>query len=294
MRISVVTTSLNALPFIKATINSVLGTSYEDLEYLVIDAGSNDGTLEYLHDIHDPRLRLEVSPGLRPYEAVDRGLRSSSGDVLAWLNADDQYLPWTIACVARIFSQFPDVDWITGIPCFINGDGDCTLMSLPSSFPRHYIRNGWFNEGIYGNLVQESMFWRRSLYLDVGGLNLAYDQAADFELWCRFAQRAELTALSTPLAAWRKHGRNRSIAGHSRYLAEVAAARQHLPDIFPLKRWLCRSHAGRHALRLAEWHSSPWIYYSFSASAWQRGTLFRPIARYSAQFLMKQFRASRS
>jgi glycosyltransferase involved in cell wall biosynthesis len=292
MHLSVVTTSLNALPYIESTVKSVLSTAHADLEYLVIDAGSTDGTLEYLQGIRDSRFRLVVMPGSRPYEAVDWGLRNSSGEVLAWLNADDQYLPWTIACVARIFSQFPDVHWITGIPCFINGDGDCTLTSLPSSYPRRYIRNGWFNEMLYGNLVQESMFWRRSLYFDAGGLNLAYDQAADYELWCRFAQRTELSALATPLAAWRRHGKNRSLTGHSRYLAEVAEIRKSLPEPFLLKRWLCRSQAGRHALRCAEWHTAPWIYYSFGKSAWRHDTLFRPIARYSPQFLMRQFLAS--
>jgi glycosyltransferase involved in cell wall biosynthesis len=293
MRVSIVTTTLNALPYIAQTVRSVLQTPHPELEYLIVDAGSTDGTIEFLRSLDDARVRVEVLAGARQYEAIDWALRHSTGDVMAWLNGDDLYFPWTIACIAQIFTQFSQVDWITGLPAFLNHEGHCTLLAKPSSYPRRYIRNGWFSEFAYGNLVQESMFWRRDLYVRAGGLNLNYELAGDFELWTRFARHAALEAIDVPLSAWRKHTKNRSIVGATAYRSEVAKANSQLPPINRLKGWLCSRAATKHALRLMEWHRSPWIYYSLTQARWMRSAAFRPISRYSIQYLKREFDASR-
>lgn len=293
MRISIVTTTLNALPYVTETVRSVLQTPHREMQYLIVDGGSTDGTREYLEGLRDERVQVQVLAGAGQYEALDWALRRSSGEVMAWINADDIYLPWTISCVAQIFTQFPQTDWITGLPAFLNGEGHCTVVATPSSYPRRYIRNGWFSDFGYGNLVQESMFWRRDLYSRAGGLNLSLKLAADFELWTRFARHAALEAVDVPLAAWRKHPKNRSLLGAATYRSEVAGASSQLPRMNPVKTWLCRQAAGKHALRLAEWHRTPWIYYSLTESRWKRSTAIRPISRYSLQYLKSEFDAAR-
>jgi glycosyltransferase involved in cell wall biosynthesis len=293
MRISIVTTTLNALPYIADTTRSVLQSSYSDLEYLIIDGGSSDGTIDFLMQLRDPRVRVEIRSGARQYEALDWGLRQSTGQILAWINGDDFYFPWTISCVARLFTEFPEVEWVTGLPVFANEEGLCTVVSSPSSYPRRYIRNGWFSDFAYGNLVQESMFWRRDLYLRSGGLNLKYDLAADFELWTRFARFAPLEQAAVPLAAWRKHRNNRSAVSAGAYLGDVAEICLLLPRINRVKAWLCRRTVTKHALRLAEWHKTPWIYYSLTQAQWKRGTALRPISRYGFQQLKMEFLTGR-
>jgi glycosyltransferase involved in cell wall biosynthesis len=294
MRVSIVTTTFNALPYLPETVRSILQAPLAELEYLVVDAGSRDGTLEYLRGVRDERMRVEVLEGAGQYEAIDWGLRQTTGEVMAWLNADDTYFPWTIDAIVQLFSQYPDVHWITGLPTVLNREGVCTLVSLPSSYPRKYIRNGWFHELAYGNLVQESMFWRRDLYTRAGGLDLKYRLAADFELWTRFARYAPLDAVTVPLAAWRKHGDNRSLLCAPAYIAEVAQAAAALPRLSPWKRWLCRTQATRHALRLAEWHRTARISYSLTKSAWRREMALRPISRYDLQHLKMEFLAARA
>jgi glycosyltransferase involved in cell wall biosynthesis len=294
MRISIVTTTFNALPYITETTRSVLQSTYEDFEYLIVDAGSTDGTKEFLLGLRDKRLRVEIRMGAGQYEALDWGMRHATGEVLAWINGDDLYFPWTLSGVSRLFTEFPQVLWLTGLPTFINGDGDCTVVGTPSSYPRRYIQNGWFNEFAYGNLVQESMFWRSDLYRRAGGLNLQYELAADFELWTRFARLAPLEAVNVPLAAWRKHGNNRSLIQADTYLREVTEITAHLPRFNSVKGWLCRATASKHALRLAEWHRTPWIYYSLKQSCWKRATAFRPISRYGLQYLRMEYLAARA
>ena len=293
MRISIVTTTLNALPYIAETVRSVLQSPYPGARVPDRGCGIVGWHKGVSPDLHDPRLRVEIRAGARQYEALDWGLRQMTGEVVAWLNGDDLYFPWTIDCVARLFTEFPQVEWLTGLPAFINAEGHCTMVAAPSSYPRRYIQNGWFNEFAYGNLVQESMFWRRELYCRAGGLNLKYELAADFELWTRFAGLAPLEAVNIPLAAWRKHGNNRSIVRAEAYLKDVADVTSGLPRINPVKAWFCRHMATRHALRLAEWHKTPWIYYSLAQSRWMRGTAFRPVSRYSFQYLKSEFMATR-
>jgi len=137
------------------------------------------------------------------------------------------------------------------------------------------------------------MFWRRELYCHAGGLNLKYELAADFELWTRFAGLAPLEAVNVPLAVWRKHGKNRSIIRAAAYRKDVAEVTSELPRINSVKAWLCRYMASRHALRLAEWHRTPWIYYSLTQSRWKRGTAFRPVSRYGFQYLKSELMAAR-
>jgi glycosyltransferase involved in cell wall biosynthesis len=278
------------MPYIVNTTRSVLQSSYSDMEYLIIDAGSSDGTLEYLQSIQDSRVRLQVMRGSRPYEAIDWGFRHASGDVLAWLNGDDLYYPGTILCVAKLFAEFPDLEWITGLPSFVDAEGQCTMLATSSSYPKRYIENGWYSEFAFGNLIQESMFWRRGLYEATGGLNLSYDLAADFELWTRFAHRAQLVSVATLLAAFRRHGDNRSLTSASAYLKEVERAKANLPRMNWFKTWLCRREVTRHVLRLAEWHRTPCIYFSVAASSWKRGTDYRPISRYSLQHLILEYK----
>ena len=293
-RVSIVTTTLNAMPYIVETTRSVLQSGYQELEYILIDAGSTDGTLEHIMSLQDSRIKARVIKGIRPYMAVDLGFRSATGEVLAWVNGDDLYFPWTVSCVGKLFTELPDVQWITGLPSFLDGEGLCTGAGSLASYPRRYIQNGWFNELAFGYLQQESMFWRRSLYEKVGGLNRKYDQAADFELWVRMAQHAELVAVNVPLAAFRRRGTNRSIIGRQLYLRDVEDATKKLPKLCAIKNRLCRaSMVTKHALRLAEWHRTSCISFSVTESRWKLGSVIRPISRESLQQLKMEFRGRR-
>lgn len=294
-RISIVTTTLNAMPYIVETTRSVLQSGYPDLEYILIDAGSSDGTLEHIMGLQDSRVKAEVIKGIKPYEAVDLGFRKATGDVVAWLNGDDLYYPWTISCVGKLLTQFPDVQWITGLASFLDGEGMCTATGSLTSHPRRYIQNGWFNETAFGCLQQENMFWRKSLYVKSGGLNLKYEQAADFELWTRLAQHAELVSVSVPLAAFRRRGTNRSVTGREHYLREVNDVTKNLPKLGLIRNQLCRaSMATKHLLRLAEWHRTSCISFSLTESRWKLGSMIRPISRDSVQQLIMEFRGRSS
>jgi hypothetical protein len=283
--ISVVTSCFNAGELVEDTIRSVVQQRYPRLQYVFIDGASKDNTLEiarrYERDI--AVLLSERDDG--QYHGIQKGMSLATGEVMAWLNGDDIYCPWTLSVVGEIFARFPDVDWIVGTSSFMNGAGQCTRVSGNSgtAMPRDYIRNGWFRPELAGYLQQESMFWRRSLWEKVGGLDLSLSLAADFDLWRRFAEHAELHAVNVPLALFRQRpGLQRSSAGQKSYEAEVQRICQGLPQ--PPALWTMlseRSEQWRHVCRSLIWKRAPVVAYSSKSQSWEKLVALRPLARTS-------------
>lgn len=237
LKISVVTVCYNMAPYIEQTLRSVLDADYPNLEYIVIDGGSTDGTQAIIERYRD-RLAYYVSePDGGMYDALAKGFERATGEVMAWLNADDCYFPWTLQTVSEIFSKWQDVQWIGGRYAFLNAAGEVSeIYPKCSARSQRDMRNGWCRREVLGPLQQESMFWRRALYLRSGGLDCTYRSAGDFELWMRFAAHAPLVKVDRPLAAFRRRPDSLSVAGVDRYDQEVERALGTLPR-FPNGLW---------------------------------------------------------
>jgi glycosyltransferase involved in cell wall biosynthesis len=121
VRFSVVTPSFRSSAWLKLCVASVADQGVA-LEHLVQDAGSDDGTLDWL--ANDPRVQVRVEPDAGMYDAINRGLRRATGDFLAYLNCDEQYLPGALAAVARFFEAHPEVDLVFGDAVVVNAAGD--------------------------------------------------------------------------------------------------------------------------------------------------------------------------
>jgi hypothetical protein len=283
--ISVVTSCFNAGDLVEDTIRSIVQQRYPRLQYIFIDGASKDNTLEIARRYESDIAVLLSERDDGQYHGIQKGMSLATGEVMAWLNGDDIYCPWTLSVVGEIFARFPDVDWIVGTSSFMNGRGQCTRVSGNSgtAMPRQYIRNGWFRPELAGYLQQESMFWRRSLWEKVGGLNLNLSLAADFDLWRRFAEHAELHAINVPLALFRQRpGLQRSSAGQKSYEAEVARLCEGLPK--PPWLWSTLSGKGeqwRHICRSLIWKRAPVLAYSSKSQAWEKLVARRPLARTS-------------
>lgn len=283
--ISIVTSCFNAGDLVEDTIRSVVQQRYPRLQYVFIDGASKDNTLEVARRYESDIAVLLSERDDGQYHGIQKGMSLATGEVMAWLNGDDIYCPWTLSVVGEIFARFPDVDWIVGTSSFMNGRGQCTRVSGNSgtAMPRDYIRKGWFRPELAGYLQQESMFWRRSLWEAVGGLDLSLSLAADFDLWRRFAEHAELHAVNVPLALFRQRpGLQRSSAGQKSYEAEVARICEQLPR--PPGLWTALSGRGeqwRHVCRSLIWKRAPVVAYSAKSQAWEKTFSWRPLARTS-------------
>ena len=221
-RISLIIPCFNMSKYIEQTLVSIINQDFGNLELIVVDGGSNDGTLEILEGYkkHFAFYISEKDDG--QYDAIKKGFSKATGDILCWLNADDIYFPWTLEIVSTIFERNSGIKWLCGLPAFLDEKGLLKkIYTNISAKDKNAIMNGWYQKDGFGFLQQESMFWKKDLYTKVGGLNLKYSLAADFELWTRFAEYSELYTVNLPLAAFRMRKSSLSKANEKGYLKEI-------------------------------------------------------------------------
>lgn len=214
-RISIVTPSLNQANYLERTILSVLGQDYPNLEYIIIDGGSTDGSVDIIRRYSD-RLAYWVSePDTGQAAAINKGFRIATGDILAWLNADDEYEPNALWSVGRVFAEHPDIDVVYGNTVLVNTRGETVgrILSVPWS------RRGY----LYGtvNVHQPSTFWRRALWERVGGVREDLHYVFDGELFERFVQAgATFLYLSMHLTRYRLHDESKTVSQQRGFDAE--------------------------------------------------------------------------
>ncbi|MDH5251706.1 MAG: glycosyltransferase [Nitrospira sp.] len=227
LKISIVTPSYNQAQFLDDTIESVLSQRDPNLEYIVVDGGSTDGSVEIIRR-HAARLTHWVAePDGGHYDAINKGFGRTTGDIMAWINSDDKYTPWSFSIVREIFSTFPTVEWLTTLQSLTwNRQGQAISINFGGGFNREsFLRGGNLpTKGSFGRryIQQESTFWRRSLWERAGGkLDTSFSLAADFELWARFYQFADLYGVLAPLGGFRNYGDQKSVLQVDDYLEQA-------------------------------------------------------------------------
>jgi len=228
LKISLVTTSFNQAAYLEAAMRSVMDQAGPNFEYIVVDGGSTDGSIDLI-ERHAHRLAWWVSePDGGHADALNKGFAHSTGDIMGWLNSDDMLTPWALAVVEEIFTQFPEVEWITSLhPLLWDARGRAVHCHAFRGFSREGFlrgenlpRRGHFCTNF---IQQESTFWRRSLWERAGGrLDPTLHRSQDFELWTRFFHHAELHGVDAPLGGWRFHSVQKS--GHDEHEGCLAEA----------------------------------------------------------------------
>lgn len=209
MRISIVTPSFNQAQFIERTISSVLQQDHGDLEHIVVDGGSTDGTLDILRR-YTGRITWISEPDRGQAHAINKGLRLATGDIVAWLNSDDTYEPGAHARVARYFAEHPGCRWVYG-KCRIVDEADREIRSYITWYKNLLLSRYSFAKLLAENFIsQPAVFWRRQLLDEVGYLNEQEHFCMDYEYWLRIGSRYPAGVIEAYLANFRYHRASKS------------------------------------------------------------------------------------
>lgn len=196
--VSIVTPSFNQAPYLEQTLRSVLEQEYPSLEYIVVDGASTDASVDIIKKYME-RLTWWVSENDRGQgDAINKGLARASGEIIAWLNSDDTYLPDTISSAVKIFEQNPDVVLVYGDMLAVDENGQTTNVLK--------YRQLSLEELLCFQIIgQPAVFFRRAAYEKAGGLDTTFHFLLDHHLWIRIAQQGKILHVPQVWAAARYH-----------------------------------------------------------------------------------------
>jgi glycosyltransferase involved in cell wall biosynthesis len=199
--VSIVTPSYNQGRFIRETIESVLNQDYPNIEYWVIDGGSTDETLSILREYdYDPRFHWISEKDKGQSDAINKGFCRCRGEILAWINSDDIYLPQAFYKVIQVFTKRNSPDIVYGNMQRIDQKG----VFLEEERLTPFFRLGWLTRGM--GMFQQSIFWTKIAYNTVGGINPKFTFSMDTDLLYRFAILGmKFSFVRTVLACYREH-----------------------------------------------------------------------------------------
>ena len=203
MKLSIVTPSYNQARFLEACIDSVLNQNYPDLEYLVMDGGSKDLSVEILKTYGNQIIWVSEPDGGQA-AAVNKGILRATGDVIGWLNSDDIYYPGSFEAVMKVFEEHPEIDVVYGHADHIREDG---------SYMEDYYTEKWDYERLKEVcfICQPAVFFRRQTVMDIGLLNPDRQFAMDYDLWLRMGKEHPFYFLNKKLAGSRLYAENKTL-----------------------------------------------------------------------------------
>lgn len=232
--VSVITPSFNQGEFIEETIQSVLSQDYPNIEYIVIDGGSTDGTQEILGKYSD-KIRWISEADMGQADAVNKGFKMANGEILGWLNSDDTYCAGAIRKAVKAFSTDPAIIMVYGNAYFIDRDGSITGRYPSKPFELHRLAEECF-------ICQPTVFLKSEVIKKIGNLDTNLQTCMDFDYWIRIGEnfdQSNITYLSKAfLAKSRMYGENKSLGRGEKHYAEIMeTAKEHFGYVSD--RWIC-------------------------------------------------------
>jgi glycosyltransferase involved in cell wall biosynthesis len=233
MKVSIVTTCFNSQATIRDTIESILSQQGNfELEYIITDAGSKDSTRAIIIE-YGAKIRLIDATGTNQSQGINRGLREASGDIVAFLNADDVYRPGTLQSVVDAFAAQPDKLWLAGQCAIIDHNGD-EFHGAITKYKNFLLRNYSYWLLLIENFIcQPAVFLRREALTTIGYFSERENLVMDYEYWLRIGRIGAPIVLRRDLAGFRRIEGTKSNTSYGRQFRDdmrvaVAAAKQNI------------------------------------------------------------------
>jgi len=197
----------NGEKYIEYAIKSVINQSYKNIQFILVDGGSTDGTMEIVNKYTEffETIISEKDKGM--YDAINKGFSHSDGELMLWLNSDDYLFENAIETAVMVMKKHPSIKWMKGRNAFLDQNNTIRKIACFKSYYKSLLKLGLYRTNGLGSVMQETTFWHRDLYEKAGNhINTNYKVASDYELWVRFAKFETLYSLNTLLGAFRQHG----------------------------------------------------------------------------------------
>jgi GT2 family glycosyltransferase len=270
--VSIVTPSFNQARYLEETLRSVLDQDYPNLEYIVVDGASTDGSVEIIRKYADKLAWWVSEQDSGQAEAINKGLSHATGEIVAWLNSDDYYLPGAIAAVVSAFEENPDAVLIYADMLAVDEHGE-TINAL------HYQQMGLEDLLCFQIIGQPAVFFRREALEKAGVLDPSYHFLLDHHLWLRIALQGRILHVDETWATARYHAeaKNRARAaefGHEafRILDWAQRTQPELASVLAKVGRRARASAHRVDARYLLDGGQPWA----ALKAWLRALLIHP------------------
>ena len=228
--VSIITPSYNQAAFLEQTIRSVLAQDYPHIEYIIVDGGSTDGSLDIIRRYETESVRWVSEADAGQADAINKGFRLAGGDIVAWLNSDDLYYPGAVSAAVHQFEQQPSLGLLYG---------DCAFIDRAGNFLRYFSEIEPYNEFRLRNcsdsIMQPATFFRRDALFEIGLLDEHLHFCMDWDLWCRFARSdCSVHYERRLMAATRVYAETKTMAGSRARLAEIRhVLRRHGTGLWP-------------------------------------------------------------
>jgi len=214
--VSIVTASFNQARYLEATINSVLGQEYPRIEYIIVDGGSTDGSVDVIKKYADKLAWWVSEKDKGQTDAINKGFNRATGDILAWLNSDDTYNPGAISQAVKYLLENPEVGLVYADCNFIDEEDRIIGKFNSAQTDLRKLREG------YVHIPQQTMFFRAKYWKELGPLDPSFYFAMDYDLWTRIAARAPFKYLAGKTwANFRLHTSGKTVAADDRCWPEM-------------------------------------------------------------------------
>lgn len=207
--VSIVTPSFNQASFLEATILSVIGQDYSPIEYMIIDGGSTDGSVDIIKKYENKLAYWASEPDKGQADAINKGWLRCKGDIVAYLNSDDTYEPGAIKAAVEIFNQYPSIHFVYGDLNVIDENGRfISRFSAPDFKMRTFIGDNCYTR-------QPTTFFRMAALKEAGMLNTNMHYAFDYELFIRICSQFDARRIPRVMANFRRHKDSKTLSGQA-------------------------------------------------------------------------------
>ena len=214
-KISIITPSFNQAEFLEETICSVLGQTYSNIEYLVIDGASTDGSVDLIKSYQQKISGWVSEPDRGQTDAINKGFSMATGEIIAWLNSDDTLMPEAVEQAAAYLDEHPAVGLVYGDANYIDKHS-----RVIGRFPAAQTSLAQLQRG-YVHIPQQAAFIRKTLWDAVGPLDPDFYFAMDYDLWVRLATKSEIKYLPKLWGNFRLHADAKTVSADDRCWPEM-------------------------------------------------------------------------